>query len=427
MSRDSTIRLFDLVACLSDAMDFIDPAVVSHHKQVASIACRIGMEMALPPAELKDIVLAGALHDIGAFSLKERRDILDFEMENPHPHAEKGYALLRFFKPLANVAPMIRCHHLPWNHGSGAEFNGERVPFGGQILHLADRLAVLIQKKDEVLSQVPSVCRKIREEADKMFMPDVVDAFNNLASKEYFWLDIMSPSLQTGLSQTFKQATIGLTSDDMVSFSRLFSKIIDFKSSFTATHSSGVSAVAVRLSRLLGFTEADCRLMQIAGYLHDLGKLAVPSEILEKPSGLQDNEFNVIRHHTYYTYRILETIPQFQVINKWASFHHERLDGSGYPFHLTSKDLPRGSQVMAVSDVFTAITENRPYRQGMTRTKAIKVLYRMAQDSALSKEIVAVLKTNYDEINTTRMHAQASASMDYECLTEQCHRVFNEA
>ncbi len=142
---------------------------------------------------------------------------------------------------------------------------------------------MLIQKKDEVLSQVPSICRRIREEADKMFMPDVVDAFNNLASKEYFWLDIMSPSLQTGFSQTFKQATIGLTSEDMVSFSRLFSRIIDFKSSFTATHSSGVSAVAVRLSRLLGFTEADCRLMQIAGYLHDLGKLAVPSEILEKP------------------------------------------------------------------------------------------------------------------------------------------------
>ncbi len=427
MSRNSKISLFDLVACLSDAMDFIDPAVVNHHKQVASIAYRIGKEMALPPAELKELVLAGALHDIGAFSLKERRDILAFEMENPHPHAEKGYALLRFFKPLANIAPMIRFHHLPWNHGSGAEFNGRQVPVASHILHLADRVAVLIQKKDEVLSQVPSICRKIREEADKMFMPDVVDAFNNLASKEYFWLDIMSPSLQTSFSHTFKQAMVGLTSEDMVSFSRLFSRIIDFKSSFTATHSSGVSAVAVRLSRLLGFTEADCRLMQIAGYLHDLGKLAVPSEILEKPSGLQDNEFNVMRHHTYYTYRILETIPQFQVINKWASFHHERLDGSGYPFHLTSKDIPRGSQVMAVSDVFTAITENRPYRPGMTRINAIRVLDRMARDSALSKEIVAVLKANYDEINTARMHAQTSASTDYECLTEQCHRVANEA
>jgi HD-GYP domain-containing protein (c-di-GMP phosphodiesterase class II) len=408
-------------------MDFIDPAVVSHHKQVASIACRLGMEMGLPHAELKEIVLAGALHDIGAFSLKERRDILSFEMKNPHPHAEKGYALLRFFKPLAAVAPLIRFHHLPWNHGSGAEFDGQQVPFACHILHLADRVAVLIQKKSEVLSQVPAVCKRIGEERDKMFMPRVVDAFNDLASKEYFWLDLESPSLQTGFSQRFKQATIGLTSDDMVSFSRLFSRIIDFKSSFTATHSSGVATVAVRLSELAGFTENECRLMLIAGYLHDLGKLAVPSEIIEKPSRLQENEFNVMRHHTYYTYRILETIPLFRVINKWASFHHERLDGSGYPFHLKSKDIPRGSQIMAVADVFTAITEDRPYRRGMTRNSAVKVLDRMAHDSALSKEIVATLSAHYDEINAVRIQAQASASTDYGCLADRQNHSFKEA
>jgi HD-GYP domain-containing protein (c-di-GMP phosphodiesterase class II) len=418
MNRDSKIRLFDLIACLSDAMDFIDPAVVSHHKQVASIACRIGTEMGLPPAELKEIVLAGALHDIGAFSLKERRDILSFDIENPQPHAEKGYALLRFFKPLANTAAIVRFHHLPWDHGRGAEFNGQRVPFACHILHLADRVAVLVHKNYEVLSQAPAVCKRIGEETDKMFMPQVVDAFNNLASKEYFWLDMESPSLQTGFSQRFKQATIGLTSDDMVSFSRLFSRIIDFKSAFTATHSSGVATVAVRLSRLLGFTENECRLMLISGYLHDLGKLAVPSEILEKPSPLHANEYNVMRHHTYYSYRILEAIPLFRVINQWASFHHERLDGSGYPFHLTSKDIPRGSQIIAVADVFTAIAEDRPYRRGMTRESAVKVLDKMARDSALSKEIVATLNAHYDEINTARMQAQASASSDYESLTD---------
>ncbi|HSB33828.1 MAG TPA: HD domain-containing phosphohydrolase [Nitrospirota bacterium] len=417
MSRDSQIRLFDLITCLSDAMDFIDPAVVNHHKQVASIAYRIGLEMGLQSAELKEIVLAGALHDIGAFSLKERRDILSFEMEDPGLHAEKGFALLRFFKPLANIAPLVRFHHVPWNRGSGAEFVGQQVPFACHILHLADRVAVLIYKNREVLSQVPAICKKIREETDKMFMPRIVDAFNNLASKEYFWLDIQSPSFQTGLSQRFKQATIGLTSDDMMSFSGLFSRIIDFKSAFTATHSSGVAAVSARLSQLLGFTESECRLMLIAGHLHDLGKLAVPSEIIEKPSGLQENELNVMRHHTYYTYRILETIPRFQVINKWASFHHERLDGSGYPFHLTARNIPRGSQIMAVADVFTAITEDRPYRRGMTRESAAKVLDRMARDSALSREIVAALNEHYEEVNTTRIQAQASASADYESLT----------
>jgi len=419
MSSDPKISLFDLVGCLSDAMDFIDPAVVSHHKQVASIAYRIAVEMGLPPARQQEIVLAGSLHDIGAFSLKERKDILEFELVNPQQHADTGFALLRFFKPLANIAPLVRFHHLPWDHGSGAEFDKQPVPVASHILHLADRVAVLIHKKREVLCQVPAIRRRIGEETDKLFMPRVVDAFNGLASKEYFWLDIVSPSLQTGFSQKFKQTTIGLASEDMVSFSRLFPRIIDFKSSFTATHSSGVATVAELLARRLDFTDKECRLMRIAGYLHDLGKLAVPSEILEKPSRLETKEFNVMRHHTYYTYRILETIPLLQVLNKWASFHHERLDGTGYPFHLRSNDIPRGSQVMAVADVFTAITEDRPYRPGMTRKDAVKVLDGMAQHSALSKEIVAMLKANYDEIDAARKQAQASASMDYEGLTER--------
>jgi HD-GYP domain-containing protein (c-di-GMP phosphodiesterase class II) len=416
MGADSQIRVADLVACLSDAMDFISPAVVNHHKQVSYIAFSIGTEMGLPQARQKELVLAGSLHDAGAFSLKERMDTLAFEMRNPHRHAGKGFELLRSFEPLSEIAPIVRFHHLPWNHGRGAEFKGQRVPSASHILHLADRVAILIDRKHEVLTQVPSLCARIRDEAGTMFMPQAVDAFMSLASREYFWLDAISPALQSILSHKLKGPAIGLNSEGMMGFSRLFSRIIDFKSPFTAAHSSGVAACAELLSGFVGFTESERRLMRIAGYLHDLGKLAVPVEILDKPSGLKGREFNVIRHHTFYTYRILETIPSFRIINQWASFHHERLDGSGYPFHMKAGDLPLGSQIMAVADVFTAITEDRPYRDGMTTKNAVKVLDGMALNSALSKDIVAVLKNNCDAMNTARMNAQASATKEYKGL-----------
>ena len=421
LDRESTIRVSDLIICLSDAMDFIDAAVVNHHKQVAYIASSIGAEMGLPYAEQNELILAGALHDIGAFTLKERMDTLSFEVENPHLHAEKGYALLRPFEPMSDIAGIIRFHHLPWNHGGGSVFKGQQVPAASHILHLADRVAILINKKHEVLNQVPSICKKIMDEADKKFTPGIVDAFMGLASKEYFWLDSVSHSLQSLFSDKLGKASIGLSSEDMMDFSKLFSMIIDFKSQFTATHSSGVATTAEMLSGFLGFTEYERRLMQIAGYLHDLGKLAVPVEILHKPSELKEREFNVIRHHTFYTYRLLETIPSFHVISKWAAFHHERLDGTGYPFHLTEKDLPLGSQIMAVADVFTAITEDRPYRAGMTRENAIGVLDAMARNFALNKEIVAVLKDNYEEIDTNRKQAQASAIKEYKGLSRFTH------
>ncbi len=422
MSSDSRIKLLDLIMCLSDAMDFIDPAVVSHHKQVAYIASCIAEEMGLPISDRKDLLIAGALHDIGAFSLKQRKDILRFEVESTQEHAEAGYAILSAFTPLSHLASIVRFHHEHWEAGEGGSSEEEPVPRPSHVLHLADRVAVLVDKKNEVLRQVPSICRTIRSKSGKLFPPDMVEAFLSLASKEYFWFEIVSPSINSTLSQRYKGSSIALHSDDMREFSRLFSRIIDFKSPFTATHSSGVAASAELLSRYVGYTKKEQRAMQIAGYLHDLGKLAIPVEILDKPSGLGRNEYNVIRHHTFYTYRLLNTLPALTVITKWASFHHERLDGKGYPFHLTAREMSEGSQIMAVADVFTALAEDRPYRAGMTRNNTIAVLENMVRNNAINGDIVSVLKKNYSEIDNTRVSAQDWATEQYKAMNRQLRK-----
>jgi HD-GYP domain-containing protein (c-di-GMP phosphodiesterase class II) len=302
---------------------------------------------------------------------------------------------------------------MTWDSGAGREFMGQEVPFSSHILHLSDRIAVLIDKKKEILGQAKRICRAIQKNSGSKFSPELVDVFRQVASREYFWLDLSSPSIQTILSQRLRSSRIGTVSRDMLGFSELFSRIIDFKSPFTATHSSGVAAGAEFLAEKAGFSRRECAAMRIAGYMHDLGKLAVPVEILDKPAHLSRNEYNVVRHHTFYTYRILEPIAPLQTINAWASFHHERLDGSGYPFHLKKKDLPLGSQVMAVADVFTALAEDRPYRKGMKRSGAVKILDGMSRDAALNGEIVAVLRTHYDELDAVRKRAQADARRKY--------------
>ncbi len=413
MQNGRKIRLIDLIICLSDATDFIDPAVVDHHKQVAYIAYSIAAELGLSPKEQKELILAGSLHDIGAFSLKERKDALAFELRNPHGHARNGYALLRLFEPLSAVAAVVRFHHVPWDHGAGREFRGLEVPFFSHIIHLSDRVAVLVDKKREILGQAKKICSTIQKKSGSKFCPELVDVFQKVASREYFWLDLASPSIQTILSQRLRSANIGIISRDMLGFSELFSRIIDFKSPFTATHSSGVAASAEFLAGKIGFSRKDCTAMRIAGYMHDLGKLAVPVEILEKPAHLSRREYNVVRHHTFYTYRILEPIVPLHTINTWAAYHHERLDGTGYPFHLKKKDLPMGSQVMAVADVFTALTEDRPYRAGMNRSGAVRILDDMGSRSALNGGVVSLLRKHYEEIDDLRMHAQAHARMKY--------------
>lgn len=414
MIKELRIPLLDMILCFSDAMDLISPAIVDHHKRVAYIAFRIANEMGMPVKLQSDLLLAGALHDIGALSLKERLDNLDFETDNPHGHAKVGYSLLKNFERFAHISKTIRYHHVCWDEVDNNSFCKKDVPISSYILHLADRISVLIKPNEDVLGQVKEITDIINRNSGRMFKPDMVEAFNRLALREYFWLDIVSPSINSILGHLSTQVSIELDLESLNQLAKMFCQIIDFRSRFTATHSSGVAVCARMLGRLIGFSERECKMIGISGYLHDLGKLAVPSEILEKPDKLTVEEMNIIKGHTYHTYRVLEPIKGLDIINAWASFHHERLDGRGYPFHHKGEDLVLGARILAVADTFTAITEDRPYRKGMDSDRALKVLQDMAGNKALDQNIVSMLKVNYGIIDKARKKAQEEARRNYE-------------
>lgn len=410
--KELSVPLFDLVMCLSGAMDMINPSVVDHHKRVAYIAFCIGKEMGLSLEEQNNLILAGLVHDSGALYLKERLAILEFDMEAPYRHAETGYLLLRNFEPFHKIARMVRYHHTPWICDMAKHRD---IPIGSHILHLADRISILIDNKEKnIVWRGKKIIEKVNNFSEKLFNPDLLAIFNSLSGKESFWLDASSPSIGFILSRRAKLPSIELNLKELINLGKLFCQIIDFRSRFTATHTGGVAASAEILASLSGFSERECHSMRLAGYLHDLGKLAVPAEILEKPGKLTDEEFGIIRSHTYYTYITLEHISEFDIINSWASFHHERLDGRGYPFHLNKQDLSIGSRIMSVADVFTALTEDRPYRKGMDSEKTMKIICAMAENSALDKHIVGLLENNFHEVNNCRGEAQNMARKEYE-------------
>ncbi|MDD5676009.1 MAG: HD domain-containing protein, partial [Chitinivibrionales bacterium] len=276
MIKEPQIPLFDLVACLSDAVDLVSPALVNHHKQVAYIASCIGEELGFSLEKQKELILAGALHDIGALSLAERIETLRFETESVEQHAELGCGLLNLFGPLSSLAPIIKNHHAFWNNGNDSPETGGPVLPESHLLHLADRIAVLIDMNAEILGQVKNICNKIEEQSRNMFKPELVEVFLSLAQKEYFWLDTKSSSIYRHLRRKARSKSIVMDLEQLNSLAMLFAKVIDFRSSFTATHSSGVAASAAHLAQLCGFSERECRMMKIAGFLHDLGKLAVP-------------------------------------------------------------------------------------------------------------------------------------------------------
>ncbi len=418
MKKEPSVSLFELVTALSEAADLVSPVLVNHHKMVAYFSLRLGTEMGLSIENIRQTVLAGALHDIGALSIRERLEALHFEVENPYQHAETGYHLMKAFPHFSKIAEFIRFHHVWWNYGEGKEFRGHEVPIESHILHLADRISVLIHKDHQVLSQVGNIREQIVNQSEIMFHPDAIEAFKSLADKEYFWLDSVSNSIHTILKNRLEFQTVLLDLDAIIDLANIFSQIIDFRCKFTANHSSGVAASAEKLAQLAAFSERDRKMMKVAGYLHDLGKLAVPVDIINKPSGLSDEEFQIIKSHTYYTYRILEQINGFEKINSWASFHHECLDGGGYPFHLGESELCMGSRIVAVADVFTAVTEDRPYRAGMDKKSALQVLRKMADKHKLDPDVVMLLKENFEEVNVCRLLAQEVTGNEYHRILE---------
>lgn len=411
-SEDVSISLFDMMDSLSTALDLINPALSKHHKLTCYVTSCIAEEMDLDDDAFNALFSASILHDIGAIALADRMRLLDFEVASPHLHGELGALLLSKFPPFKAFAPLVRYHHVPWLDGEGAMFRGAEVPSGSHMIHLADRVAVLIKPNIPIFEQVSDVREKAAALSGATFVPEMVEAFLEMSRKEVFWLDFVHRDITKILKRKSRLPSLSLDLDGLLAMSRFYALIIDTRSRFTATHSSGVAASAEKLARLSGLGDFQAKKVRIAGYLHDIGKLSVPESILEKNGKLDLTEWRTVRAHTYYTHEILDVVAGLQDIAVWAADHHENLNGDGYPFRRHDGELPLESRILAVADVFTALAEDRPYRQGLSAEEVTRIMTEMVQEKKLDGDVVAMVCDNYAELEAERSAAQTAESIE---------------
>ncbi|MCI1959636.1 MAG: HD domain-containing protein [Clostridia bacterium] len=406
-------NLYDLVVCMTNAVDLISNEVANHHHQVAYLAYNFAEKLELPIEQKQTLVLSALLHDIGALSLNDRLELIEEEPFTAENHALIGAKLLSDFPLFSDVANVIKFHHIPWDYGKGRLCGGEKVSMLSHILHISDRIAVQVNDKKNIISQIDKIRENIKSRRNTIFMPELVDAFLDICDTESLWLDLIYQPMVSNIPNDLYLEAIKLTLDQVVDLAKIFSRIIDFRSPFTAMHSAGVAAAAEKLAELSGFSKDECKMMRIAGNLHDIGKLAIPQNILEKQDKLEPAEFDIIRGHSFYTYRLLKPIRGFEIITQWAAYHHEKLNGHGYPFHLKADSLSLGSRIMAVADIFTAITEDRPYRKGMSDEKTAAVLSQMVENGSISSSIFSLLMNNYKDIYNIRKESAEKAVEEY--------------
>lgn len=417
-----TISLEELVLSLSTLMDHTIAPLRDHHRRTAIAAYHIATQLDLSWQQRHDLIFATAIHDIGAFSIMEQQVIhdLSFESQFINRHARAAYLLLKEFIYFDHVAEILRYHHAYLNVTT--EVDRSVIPYESLIMQVANQTAVLSGDSLNILDTSTSIINEVNRLSGDMFMSEIVEAFNRAAEKENFWLDIKNLTLNSLFTDHLKLDNLHIKSSELMGLVNLFRKIIDFRSEVTSTHTAGVAVVAADLARFHGREEETINKIKIAGYLHDIGKLIVPSEILEKPSKLTPEEFNIIRTHTYFTCEFLNGMSIFRDIRDWASQHHERLNGRGYPFHENEKTLPFESRAIAVADVFTALTEDRPYRKGVSGKEAMLVLDVDVQKGELDGVLVRLLGDHLEEINQARLTAQEASKKEYEAFVMELNK-----
>jgi len=248
------------------------------------------------------------------------------------------------------------------------------------------------------------LCRRIKQDRHTRLVPVVMlTALDDISSKvkaiEAGADDFMTkPPNQTELYARVKSlVNLRRTNSKMTDVTNvLFSlaNAVEAKDGYTQGHVERVSHLAVGIGRRIGLTETEIEALKLGGALHDIGKIAIPNTILNKPGPLTPDELEVMQTHSDIGYKIcLPLKDNLGMALSVVRHHHEKLDGTGYPDGLAGDRIPIVARIMAVVDIYDALTTDRPYRKGMEPAKAFGILEEEGRKGKLDVSAIEHLKT----------------------------------
>jgi HD-GYP domain-containing protein (c-di-GMP phosphodiesterase class II) len=403
MSTQS-INFHQLTNGLSNMIDLVGIDDVYHSKRVAYMCVETGRQMGLGEEALLKLYYAGQLHDCGVSSTDVHKQLInEMDWEGAQQHSQRGYELLREQTLFAPLAPILLYHHTHWQ-AMRALGVPEETALLSNLVFLADRAdALLLQGRyvPYVMGR-ETIQRKLVEYEGEYFAPALVRAFLQVSRTDAFWHGLQSGHIQQYITSFPHDGLLPGVPEEVTcqgclkEVSYLIADIVDAKSQYTAEHSLGVANLSRYLGELCGLDKDTCELLEISGLLHDLGKLRVPDALLAKPEPLSPQENAIMSGHAFDTYQILHGMHGFEQISEWAGFHHEALDGSGYPFSLTAEQLSLEARIVAVADVFHALAQERPYKPPSNAQFVLEGLQRKAQAGKIDARLVQLVADNLE-------------------------------
>lgn len=382
-------KYVDIIQSLSYAFDLMDYNWSNHHQNVTQVALSIGKRLDLEDREMNNLLFASLIHDIGKHTY--------FDFKSPllrNNHALKGYLVLRNFKPLEDVASIILNHHIKYN-----EKEDHRLPC--YILSFADDFCMYMTDKNWVYEKRRLIANELLVKNENKYHPKIINLMNQLIDNDEFWLEIAYHKGWEDIRNNLTALKYIKDENTLLEFSKIISSLIDYRSTYTIGHSKSVSAIAKNIALELEFDSSLIQELEAAGLLHDIGKLAIPPDTMEKKNTLSDLEFIKMKAHPFLANKILSSISGFQFISTWVSQHHERLNGQGYPFGLDDSKLSLGSRILAASEFFVSLSEKRSYRDELSSLRVKSILSSQEKSGILDKVVIQVILDNFLEYQET--------------------------
>jgi putative nucleotidyltransferase with HDIG domain len=420
------ISLSDVLSALSYALDLTEGQTPGHTNRTCVIGMRLGEEIGLTSEQRTALYFALLLKDAGCSSnaakmaalfgsddqvVKQRMKFVDWH--RPVELALRTAQLcgigqstadrVKHFLGIArgdNVTRdimQIRCergadiaiglgfpddtaaairaldeHWCGLGHPKG--MRGEEIPVLARIANIAQTVDAFL-----MAGGVDESLRVVRARRGRWFDPRLATLVLGWKNDTTFWRELTGPAVRERVLALEPGAHVRqVDADGLDAIARSFAEIIDAKSPYTARHSFNVASYARSIAAQLGYSAAEQRRIHRAGLLHDIGKLGISNRILDKPGRLDDTERTAVERHPQFTWEILQRVDAFSDFAWLAAVHHEKLDGSGYPWGLSADQLDEPSRILAVADIYEALSADRPYRAGLPRADALGILRKEA-------------------------------------------------
>ena len=444
------VTLGEILSALSFALDITEGARPGHALRACLLGMRLGKQIGLSDQALADLYYALLLKDIGCSSNSARmagafaaddqvvkqhfkfidreklgkpnREALTFVWNNVAPTESTWNRLRQIYRMVRGpgdlTAEMIeaRCERgavILNKLGMGDEtcaavysldehWNGHGLPdhLAARDIPLLARICAVAQHLDLFCTEFGSAraLDTLAERSGTWYDPDIVRAAESLQQEGILWAQCLPgvdpEALRPAVLALDPGSSIALAARDIDLICSGFADVVDAKSPFTYRHSVGVTEAAVLISDAMGLAPDRVDVVRRAALLHDIGMLGVPNTILDKPGPLSSEEWRAIHRHPLLSQQILSRVRAFAEVAVLAGQHHEKLDGSGYPFRLADEQLSIESRILTVADVFSALMESRPYRRDLNPAEiqeqlALDVPHRL--DPTCFDAIVSVL------------------------------------